>query len=229
MKLINENLTRQLDILPVKHLGQQITVIGAGAVGGWTVLSLTKMGFGNIRVFDFDEVSIENMNCQFYPFDAIGKNKAIALKEQVKKYSNFEIEAIPERYDESKLSPGIIICAVDSMKVRKKIWDIHCGKSPNTRYFIDPRMGAETALLYVMNPMSMEDRKSYKKTLYTDTEAVQERCTAKATIYTANLLAGLVCKAVKDIVVGKPYTRVVNWDIGENQAMLFRSDGKVSK
>jgi len=86
---------------------------------------------------------------------------------------------------------------------------------------IDPRMGAETSLLYIMNPKEANDVKSYEKTLYSDANAVQERCTAKATIYTANLLAGQVCKGVKDLACGTPYTRLSQWDIGKNHVQMW--------
>lgn len=219
----NEHLTRQAEIIPAEVLNKHITVIGAGAIGGWTVLSLAKMGFNSIKVYDPDVISIENMNCQFYPYKAIGESKVVTLYKLVKSFANIRIEAVSALYGEgSQLGSGIVIAAVDSMAVRKEIWKMHLGNEA-TEYIIDPRMGAETALMYVMNPNSEKDVESYEKTLYSDENAVQERCTAKATIYTANLLSGLVCKAVKDIVVNKPYTRVSQWDIGNNSVVLWPS------
>ncbi len=220
-KVENEHLTRQLDIIPMEALTKPITVIGAGAVGGWTVLSLAKMGFQNLTVYDMDTVSIENMNCQFYPYSAIGKSKIESLSALVQAFANVEINGKNERYDGKQLFDGIIISAVDSMGVRKLIWDAHKKKASNAEFIIDPRMGAETSLLYVMSPKDKKDIESYEKTLYTDDAAVQERCTAKATIYTANLLAGQVCKAVKDIAVGAPYTRLSQWDINKNQVQMW--------
>jgi molybdopterin/thiamine biosynthesis adenylyltransferase len=218
------HLTRQMDIIPLNKLDKQITVIGAGAVGGWTVLSLAKMGFGNIKVFDHDEIDVENMNCQFYPFKAIGHPKVKVLKKLVKDFANLQIEVEYGRYEGKEQFPGIVISAVDSMAVRKMIWDAHSKKSPATTHIIDPRMGAEVSLLYVMDPNNEKDIDSYGKTLYSDDDAVHERCTAKATIYTANLLAGQVCKAVKDIAVGQPYTRVSQWDIANNFVQMWNKN-----
>jgi hypothetical protein len=89
--------------------------------------------------------------------------------------------------------------------------------SPGTKYVIDPRMSAETALMYTMNPMNDRDDESYRNTLYTDANAVQERCTAKSTMYTVLSISGLVAKTVKDIVTGSPYPRVTMWSIKDNQ------------
>ncbi len=220
-KVENEHLTRQLDIIPMQALTTPITVIGAGAIGGWTVLSLAKMGFNDITVYDNDEVSIENMNCQFYPYSAIGKSKVETLAQLVEMFANVKIKAINGRYEGKTSFNGIVISAVDSMEARKLIWNAQKKKTSKAKFIIDPRMGAETSLLYVMDPKNEQDIKSYEKTLYTDNNAVAERCTAKATIYTANLLAGQVCKAVKDIAVGAPYTRLSQWDIAKNQLQMW--------
>ncbi len=218
--LENQHLTRQMDLIPINVLGEEITIIGAGAIGSWTALALAKMGFGNIKVFDFDQIDIENLNSQFFPMSKLGTNKAIAIKTLVREFTGVNIDARATAYERG-VFPGIVISAVDSMKVRNLIWHNHREKSPGTRAIIDPRMGAETALLYVMNPMDEDDIASYEKSLYSDDDAVQERCTGKATIYTANMLAGLVCKAVKDLVTRKDYLRIAQWDISQNAFMGF--------
>lgn len=222
-KLTNEHLTRQLDILPIHTLGEQITVIGAGAIGSFVVLSLVKMGFENITVFDFDTVDVENMNCQFYRFSDIGKPKVLALAELVFDFTGVKIEAINKKYEGGKF-PGIVIPAVDSMKVRELVWNEHSMLSPSTKYVIDPRMSAETALMFTMNPMNERDNESYRNTLYTDADAVQERCTAKSTMYTVLSISGLVAKTVKDIVTGHPYPRVTMWSIKDNQYTSINED-----
>lgn len=216
----NDHLTRQLEIIPLGVLANPITIIGAGAIGGWVALSLAKMGAEKISVWDFDTVTVENMNCQFYRLADIGKPKVLALQALIRDFTGTEIEARNEKYSHGVFS-GVVVCAVDSMAIRKTIWENHKGKSPFTRALIDPRMGAEEALLYVMSPMVKRDQTAYEKTLYSDAEAVAERCTAKSTIYTANLLAGLVVKAVKDLWTGKPFTRVVNWSIASNEMLSF--------
>jgi molybdopterin/thiamine biosynthesis adenylyltransferase len=223
MSFTNEHLTRQLDIIPTHILGEPITIIGAGAIGGWTTLALAKMGFTNITVWDHDVVDTVNMNSQFYRLADIGKAKAVALQNLVQDFTGTKVLIWPGRYEKGAF-PGIVISAVDSMTVRKLIWDNH-QRSYGTRAIIDPRMGAEQALLYVMKPTAEDDREAYPKTLYSDTEAEQERCTAKATIYTANLLSGLVVKAVKDLLTTPNYLRTAQWNILKNDVMLFSKEG----
>lgn len=219
----NEHLTRQMDLIPMEALDLPVTIIGAGAVGSWVTLALAKMGFHNLTVYDDDKVDTVNLNSQFYPLAAVGRPKVAALAEMVRAFTGLEIDTQQRRYEGKGLAMGgVVVSAVDSMTARKMIWEAHKDRAPFCKAIVDPRMGAEEALLYVMNPMSGVDQRDYEKTLYSESSAVSERCTAKATIYTANLLAGLVCKAVKDIAIGKQdHLRVAQWNIANNQCFLF--------
>lgn len=205
---------RQLEIIPIAVLGQKLTVIGAGAIGSFTVLSLVKMGFTDVTVYDFDEVSIENMNCQWYRMGDVGKKKVDALKSLIKDFTGVEIKIISDRYENQALD-GIVISAVDSMAVRKTIWK-NIVEHRTVDHLVDPRMAAEYALCYVMNPHSEKDRETYEKVLYSDKDAIEERCTAKATMYTSTMISGYVAKMVKDLVTKNKYARVSHWDIGMN-------------
>jgi hypothetical protein len=214
-------LIRQLDIIPLPALETPVTVIGAGAIGSHVVKALAQMGFHNLTVFDEDVIEAENFNCQGYPHSALGKPKVEALAAIVKEYVGIDIKAHRQRY-EGGIFPGIVVSAVDNMATRKLIWEEHAGKALNTMAVIDPRMGAESAMLFAMNPMLPEDQETYGKFLYKDEDALREPCTAKATMYTALCLAGMVCKAIKDTVVPmKRYPRVLFWSIRENDWELY--------
>lgn len=218
---MQEHLIRQYDLIPEKVLGTAITIIGAGAIGGWTTLSLAKMGFTNLTVWDFDSVSIENMNSQFFRFRDIGTLKTTALQSLVLDFTNTPIAVQSKRYEGGRID-GIVICAVDSMEARQLIFDNMAMKGLFTKAVIDPRMGAENALLYVYDPKVSAECETYKKSLYASSEAVQEPCTAKATVYTASLISGLVVKAVKDLVTDQPkQLKTALWDIKANHCQLF--------
>lgn len=214
-------LTRQLDLIPLENLGQKITIIGAGAIGSHTALALARMGFGNLEIWDYDVVSEENMNNQGYYIDQIGTSKVEALASMIKRAMGFDVKVVNDIYtgNQETLAGSIVIAAVDSMTARKIIWK--AVKESTATMFIDPRMGAESALLYVRRP---DEVKSYEATLYTDDQAVRESCTAKSTIYCANLLSGIVVKAVKDIVLGENYTRTVEWSIKDNGIIIYKKD-----
>lgn len=215
-------LVRQSELIPLDALEVPVTIIGAGAVGSFTALSLVKMGFENITVYDFDKIETANMNCQFYRVGDIGKFKVEALKELIKDFTGVEIEVKCERY-ESGTFPGIVIMCVDSMSVRKLIWENHKEIAFNTKIVIDARMAIQQVLCYAMKPLVEKDIVSYDKTLYTDGDSHEERCTNKAIVFTVMSIAGLICKIVKDFVTDKPYSRVTMWNIENNKQECFSS------
>ena len=145
-----------------------------------------------------------------------------ALKELVHELSRTRIEGAGKYVGGAY--PGIVISAVDSMLVRSLIWEEHTKAGYLTKAVIDPRMGAETALLYVMDPKAAKDRESYEKTLYTDDEALREPCTRKATAYCALALSGLVAAQVKNLVVEANYSRITQWQIPEAGFMAWKKE-----
>lgn len=213
-------LTRHRDILdPELARSKRITVIGAGAIGSFVVLSLAKMGFTNITVYDDDVIDPENMNCQFYPISRIGDYKVNALYDQVLEYTGVKILDISDRVGKGHMFEGdYLICAVDNMETRK---DLLNGWA--TQYLIDPRMGAEYATLEVVK--QGDNLESYTNTLFSDKDAVQERCTAKSTVYTSMMIAGQVCKVVKDTTMQLDYMRTMDWSIKHNSMEAWSSQG----
>jgi len=215
-------LVRQSDLIPEKILKTPITVIGAGAIGSWTTLALAKMGFSDITVYDFDVIDEANMNCQFFPLKDIGKKKVDALSALVLNFTGLKITTHDKYCGGSH--HGIVITAVDSLDVRKLIWGQH-KTSMKTKFLIDPRMGALDAMLYTVKISDPEDRKSYDNTF--QAKAAHVRCTAKATMFTANILSGWVCKAVVDALM-KPddYLARATWDIDGNDVKLYSKKWK---
>lgn len=207
-----EYLVRQEDTLPyekVSHLS--ITVIGVGAIGSFTTLSLAKMGLENIDVIDHDVVSDENMNVQFYPLHTIGQPKVDALEELVKSFTGACITDYQKRWDSDDTLGEVVITSLDNMATRKEVFEK--AREEGVRCLIDPRMAIESLMVLSTNPSDPEQAEWYEKFLYSDEEAIQERCTNKAVMYTVLSAAGIVCQMVKDYVSGKRPTRIVQWDL----------------
>jgi hypothetical protein len=206
-------LIRQADLIPLEVLKTPITLVGAGAIGSFTTLALAKMGFSRLKVWDFDTVDAANMNSQFYPIDSIGQQKVFALQNMVKRFTGTEITAINQKHlEHMAITDKICVSAVDSMTVRSQLFDSFFGQ-----WFVDPRMGAEDAALYVCDTKQPTEKDDYKTTLYSDDKAVQEKCTAKATMYTACMLSGLVSKAIKDVLTSNEYPINAFWSIGGHE------------
>lgn len=217
-----DHLTRQLEILPVDKLALPINIVGAGATGGFAALALAKMGFEDITVWDFDVVSIENMSCQFYRFKDIGCLKAQALAQLVEDFTKVIIKTHCRRFEERDVATlsGVVILAVDDMKARADIFRDITEGAMNVKWVIDPRMSAEKYNQFTINPHDPKDQKTYRKSLYTNEEAVAERCTAKSTMYTAMMASGFIAKTVKDLAVGAEYTRILMWNVASASSPL---------
>src|SRR5215217_2965705 len=116
-----EQLVRQYDILPPSKTEKIIAVIGAGAIGSQVVMCLAKMGFDNIRVFDDDVVSEENISNQWFGEIDIGFKKVDALAEHACRMAMTIPASYPVRVTEDAgdlAAVELIISAVDSMEAR---------------------------------------------------------------------------------------------------------------
>jgi|LGVF01.2.fsa_nt_gb sulfur carrier protein ThiS adenylyltransferase len=222
MKL--EHLIRQADLLPIEATKTKITMIGAGAVGSVASVFLAKMGFATQLVFDYDVIDEVNMNCQMYRLSDIGKKKVDALYETVLDYSGSKIFTVDEKFtSDMVLMSDIVITPVDCIDVRKDIFKSYIA-SPACRYLIDTRMSIEYGLVYVVDKENQKSVDRYKKTLHDKSESKPERCTNKSVMYTSGLISGLVCKAVKDISVGKKTFHTVIYNIADNDCVFFDED-----
>jgi sulfur carrier protein ThiS adenylyltransferase len=80
-----------------------------------------------------------------------------------------------------------MFCCVDHIDVRRLIWQSAGCAAP---FFTDGRMSAE--VLRVLTACDSQSRSHYPTTLFRTEEAFVGPCTAKTTIYCANIAAGLM-------------------------------------
>lgn len=197
METITEvDYVRQRSLFDPSSRGQvPIKIIGGGAIGSMATLMLAKVGFTNIEVYDFDRVEAHNIPNQFYPLDSIGEYKVMALKGIIKNFTGVEITANPEAWCYQPLR-GIVISSVDSMKVRKELFDVTCMDEDIT-WMIDPRMGGLEYRVLIVN----KDRKD-NYSWYPDSEAVQDACGAQSIMFNVGLIGSIVGSIVCDIANG---------------------------
>ena len=193
--VVEERYLRHSDMIDVEKLKTlPIRIVGAGSVGSFTCLSLTKMGAHNIKVWDDDQIDEVNISNQFYRMEDIGDYKVEALQKMIMDFEGVPIEAESNLYDGTKDCDGIIIMAVDNMTARKRIWEKVKGND-KVSLLIDPRMGGRVARIYAVNPMNPGE---YEDTLYDDDEAVEERCTERTIIYNVLGISSYICKMMED-------------------------------
>jgi molybdopterin/thiamine biosynthesis adenylyltransferase len=103
----------------------RVVCVGAGGIISQIAPTLVRKGIGIIALLDDDLVEVSNLNRQrFYIYD-VGKNKAMALAENLQGecIAKTEITGIPLRFEEAvaskvDLSCDVAICGVDNNPAR---------------------------------------------------------------------------------------------------------------
>ena len=209
---------RQQDILPIDVLAEaQVTVIGVGAIGSMVAINLAKMGIGRLTLYDRDTVEPHNLPNQWFRISDLGQAKVHAMKETLEAFGAQRVTAIPRFYAAQPVE-GVVICAVDSMDARARIWKAIKANRKVTTY-VDGRMGAEVGRVLTVDTRDPLSVQAYEEELYPSTEAFRAPCTARATIYCAAGLAALMAAKVAKVLLGRPYRKelTVDW----RQAILL--------
>ena len=185
----NERFSRQRDIVPPERIADcKVTVIGVGAIGRQVALQLSAMGIPWLQLVDHDKVEWSNLASQGYLEGDMGKLKVNATLELCWRINAAtQINAVPERFRRSMEIGNIVFCAVDQIQTRRLIWE---AVKDRVNFYSDGRMSAE--VLRVLTACDFESRKHYPTTLFNSDEAFVGPCTAKTTIYCANIAAGFM-------------------------------------
>lgn len=106
----------------------RVCVIGLGGVGSWAVEALARSGIGYIRLIDYDEIALSNVNRQVHALDsAVGQKKAQALRARVADINPAcECEVIDDFISDRNLFEHLpveakidyVIDAIDSIKFK---------------------------------------------------------------------------------------------------------------
>ena len=181
--------TRQNDLVPrIKLSALTATVIGVGAIGRQVALQLAAIGAPNIQLIDFDEVDLTNVTTQGYGHGDIGQPKVAATAAAITRLDDsIQVHQVIDRYRPRIEIGEAVFCCVDSISARTAIWR---SAQHRVRFWCDGRMLGET--IRILSGGDETGRQHYSSTLFSQSEALVGRCTAKSTIYTANVAAGLM-------------------------------------
>ena len=186
---LTERYSRQKDIVPADRIAVcKATVIGVGAIGRQVASQLAAIGIPWLQLIDFDVVEESNLASQGYFEDDIGRHKVNATADLCQNINHhLEVHEIKERFKRETVIGNILFCCVDKIDIRKLIWQ---AVNKKVDFFCDGRMSAE--VLRILAACDSKSRKHYPGTLFNSGEAFVGPCTAKTTIYCANIAAGLM-------------------------------------
>lgn len=197
---------RQEGIIHPDKLGMTIGIVGAGSVGGWTALALSKMGCSNVAVWDGDEVAEHNAGSQIFKMADSERPKVEVLKEKLSLLTEFPIIAINSFWDGGFASENIVISAVDSIDTRKRLSE-SCGG-----WFIDARMAGNALEIYCIDTRSPEDVAFYESTLFPEEETLPIACSGRSVVYNVFVCGGLIADLVAKIANGEKPPREILFD-----------------
>ena len=185
----DERYSRQRDIVPPDRLAAcKATVIGVGAIGRQVAIQLAAMGISWLQLIDFDNVEESNLASQGYLEDDLGRPKVQATADLCQQINHqLEVYEITERFRRSTEVGNVVFCCVDSIDTRRLIWE---SVKDRSNFYVDGRMSAE--VLRVLTACDVPSREHYPTTLFSASEAYAGTCTAKTTIYCANIAAGFM-------------------------------------
>jgi hypothetical protein len=187
--MTTERYSRQKDIVPEERIQQcHATVIGVGAIGRQVALQLTAIGIPLLQLIDFDSVEESNLASQGYLQDDLGRPKVDTTGELCRRINHdMELKVVFDRFKRSMEMGNAVFCCVDRIQTRKLIWE---SIRDRVSFFTDGRMTAE--VLRVLTASDTQSRDYYPTTLFEPEQAFAGACTAKSTIYCANIAAGLM-------------------------------------
>lgn len=184
-----ERDVRQREIVPPDRLAEvRATVVGVGAIGRQVAMQLAAMGVPWLQLIDPDVVEPANLACQGYLEDDLGRPKVEATADLCQQlHHGLAVEELPQRFRRSMAVGNVLFCAVDSIETRRLIWE---AVKDRIGFFADGRMAAE--VLRVLVACDPRSREHYPTTLFADGEAYAGSCTARSTIFCANIAAGFM-------------------------------------
>jgi len=185
----SERYSRQEDIVPRQRvLDCKATVIGVGAIGRQVAIQLTAIGVPHIQLIDFDSVDLTNLTTQGYMYKDLNQPKVDATAEFCRQINyDLQVEVVLDKFKRSTPVGNCVFVCVDSIVARKHIWNALIDK---TNFYIDGRMSAEA--VRIITACDGSGRNYYPTTLFASEEAHAGPCTAKSTIYCANIVAGFM-------------------------------------
>ena len=185
----NPRLIRQQELVPSDRLaGLTATVIGVGAIGRQVSLQLASIGIPSIQLIDPDTVDETNITTQGYAAREVGRLKVDATTAAIGIVDpGIRVEAIGDRFRPRHATGDAIFCCVDSISARTAIWR---SLGAGCEFWSDGRMLGET--LRILCIAGSAGRSHYPTSLFRQGEAQQGRCTARSTIYSASIAAGLM-------------------------------------
>lgn len=200
---------------------QHIVVGGAGGIGSWASLFLSRIGH-HIYLYDMDTIDETNMGGQLYGISQIGMNKAEATKANIHTFCGEDANVkIYQKYDQKTgLVTPIMFSCFDNMEARKLMFEKWAAYDKRIA-FIDGRMLAEVGNVFCVQK-GQEDE--YRKFLFSDEEIQEAPCSFKATSHCGAITGSQMVSVMNNLLANTKAgnnDRIVNFQTDFELPMLM--------
>jgi hypothetical protein len=206
---------RQREIVPPAELALcHALVVGVGAIGRQAAIQLAAVGVPAIDLVDDDIVGVENLAPQAYWPADVGRPKVEATADLCRHvHPGVTVTPYARRFRRSSVRDMscfwgggarrlAVFACVDSIETRGLVWETVRGRSA---FWVDGRMSAEVVRVLASARPPADDY--YATTLFAARQAYAGSCTARSTVYTASIAAGLMLSAFTRWLRGLPVER----------------------
>ena len=191
--------TRQREFFDPAQHNASATIVGCGGIGSFTALALAKLGVSKLNLIDMDTVEEHNTpNQMFMATGDLGSSKVEALGDACWEYGGIDPVRYNSTFQDCDPFPiaQVVIAALDSMEQRAQLWD-KVKMQFGCHLFLDGRLAGQKIVLYAVRPSNLTDINGYEATLYSDSEALEDSCTARSIIDVGFAVASLMARAVR--------------------------------
>lgn len=196
-----------------------VTVGGAGGIGSWLTLFLSRIGH-EILLYDFDTVEPVNLGGQLYGMRHVGKTKTDALASVVDMLCGEHLIHQMGRFgtgpNENAIVSNICFLGFDNMDARKlmaEAWFKH-QESKKSRVpgevniLIDGRMEAETGMVYAIT--SPADYKRYMENdMFADSDVPMAPCSYRGTTHNGARMASEMVNVLNAHIANKRRGQII--------------------
>lgn len=158
------DLTKSYDFFKPNNT-TPINIIGCGSVGSTVAENLTRFGFENIILWDFDVVERHNIANQMYRECDVGKKKTEALKEYLSEINPALSNTIriKDKGWQGENLVGYVFLCVDTIELRREI-ALKNMYNINMKALFDFRTRLLDAQHYAVNWSELKSKKDYIET-----------------------------------------------------------------
>lgn len=216
-----------LEFFDAAIVTEQVHIVGCGAIGSHVAEMLTRIGFTELHLYDFDSVTSHNITNQMFLESDIGLKKTEAVSNYIKAINpTLTVHMHNEGLADPWILSGHIIMCVDDIEVRKAI--VQANKyNPTLKSIVDFRMRLTDAQHYLALKSDHKSVEALWKSMQFTNEQAQEATPVSAcnielsVVYTVKAIVSFGIANWINSIMERPWKKVVLVDLSELSALAM--------